>query len=123
MTDFDAMASANLATLQRWVSEASAGFLTVEKFPGHSFGFTISRQDGQPMDGKKVHGFGDDRPITGVGVRIDFSRVRKMDRRWKVAMRDVRNAVRTVLVGYVADPPMETWGALSMFEYRNKIGD
>lgn len=66
---------------------------------GCAGGIAITRADGKPFDGAEAarHGV----PITGIGVSIDVSRVRKFDRRHRTVLAQVRDGVRTVLVKYV----------------------
>lgn len=120
---FDRIRTRNEETVSKWVEDASAGFLTAEFRSPNSLGVStvrIVRTDGQALDGPDAIRHAP-HVITGVGVNIYASTARKMDRRFKGTLQEVRDAVRTTLVRYVADPPMDAYMALSNFEHRNHL--
>lgn len=121
----------NCATVAKWVEEASAGLLTASHTTVLGADrFSIGFADGRPFSPrcKALKPFASlvaDRPTTGVIVDVYAPVYRKLDRRFRQSMRQVRDAVRMALVDYAdvdeddvqPDPDvMAAYGALSRFE-------
>jgi len=85
----------NIATVTRWVEEASDGVFTVTpverqpdeypRFPG-----SLVRADGEPFGYEAGHSV----PITGVAITLFVPAARKLDNRHTTAKREVRHLVR-----------------------------
>lgn len=117
---FDAARAANHATVKGWVEEATAGFLTCESATTitHGDALSIQRADGQLLDGRETH---PSQPVTGVLFRIYVPSYRQLNRRHRSVLRELRDAVRSVLVGFVDETPDDAYFALHNFERKNHL--
>lgn len=113
----------NIATVTSWVEQASGGFLTVteSQATGTTAGISIARADGAVLDGDAVQTFSD-HTVNSVrfGLYVPMYG-QPLNRRHRTTLGEVRDHVRAMLVRYVADPPMGTYGALNRFERRNRL--
>jgi len=122
----DKVEAINVETINAWVAEASGGLLEARYERGAFGGIVIHRADGAVLDGEAVNGgWGMERGghrITGVQfTTIYVPAYRRLDRRFRCTLTEIRNAVRRMLVRYIADTPDSAYAALGAFEHRNHL--
>lgn len=119
-TNPDTNLDANVATVAQWVSDASAGLLTATYERGlvnHSL--VIKMADASPFHDDTFPGA----TVTGVQVTCYVPTYSKLDRRNRTTMREVHDAVRMILCGYLRPDvdDLDAFSALANFARRNRL--
>lgn len=113
---YDARIEANVQVLASWVAEMTHGHLTATRT--EVFGFAhvrIQRTDGQPLYTMPEQWKGEGpQPVTGIASAVQLP-YRPLDRRHKVTMRELAEAVRDATVRL--DAPDQLKGQLHGWRY------
>lgn len=119
----------NAETVRSWIQEASGGFLTGTYQDGELYSnFLVRRADGEALDGSWIFPAGSFPPAGQhspyeVAFAVFLPTYRVLDRRYRKAMAEVRDKVRTTLIRYVSPEqiPSSAIEALRIFELRNNV--